>query len=360
MPRSSENRLPGPSGIARGPLRRGIFRFSAGRAAGQALFAGWVLPLIPFLSAAAAESRPLAAGENLFWREGNHAIVCSPRLAESLRILVVADLHLGILDERDEENRPNAQRMANPSLKPAETLSAALAKVAPDEFDFVALVGDILNFPSLAGVDEVRRRMADCAVPWRYVAGNHDWHFEGKPGSAEALRGAWIEKRLRPLYPADADPLMFSVKVKGVNLVFIDNSTYEILPKQLEFFRNEVLKNEPMALFVHIPLHSPGSPLPWDFECGHPDWGAAVDPYWEIERRERWPEAGCSETTMAFVREAFDAPNLLAVTAGHLHESRAYYGRDKAQWVAPATRSAENVFHLTLRPMPPRAQDPVK
>jgi hypothetical protein len=51
---------------------------------------------------------------------------------------------------------------------------------------------------------------------------------------------------------------------------YVFNSTYEILPEQLDFYRQQVSSNEPLVLLIHIPLYIPGHNL--DFGCGHPEW----------------------------------------------------------------------------------------
>lgn len=91
----------------------------------------------------------------------------------------------------------------------------------------------------------------------------------------------------------------------------INNSTCEILPEQLTFWRKQVSGGLPLALLMHIPLYAPGRGI--CFGCGNPNWGAKSDAIWEIERRPKWPEAGHTTTTMAFRREVFAARNLLGV-----------------------------------------------
>ncbi|MEZ5326905.1 MAG: hypothetical protein R3F19_17790 [Verrucomicrobiales bacterium] len=74
----------------------------------------------------------------------------------------------------------------------------------------------------------------------------------------------------------------------------------------------------PVMLFVHIPLYMPGRPL--GFGCGHPEWSAASDRNFEIERRLPWRDGGHTQATMEFHRAVFATPNLLAVFAGHTHQ----------------------------------------
>lgn len=122
--------------------------------------------------------------------------------------------------------------------------------------------------------------------------------------------------------------------MKGVRFVFIDDSTYEILPEQLEFYRSEAAKGEPVALMMHIALWFRGGGVA-NFGCAHPDWGAKTDPHWKIERRERWPQ-GHSATTFAFRRAVAETPNLLGVFCGHSH--RYQHGQDGnlLQFITPS------------------------
>jgi len=85
----------------------------------------------------------------------------------------------------------------------------------------------------------------------------------------------------------------------------------------LEFFRAEAKTGRPLVLLVHIPLYAPGRPV--GFGCGHPEWGAKTDRNYEVERRPRWPESGHTPVTLAFHREVFATPNLVAIFAGHMH-----------------------------------------
>jgi hypothetical protein len=106
-------------------------------------------------------------------------------------------------------------------------------------------------------------------------------------------------------------------EINGMLLVAIDNSNYEILPEQLSFFQKQLASKLPVLLMIHIPLYAPGRPV--SFGCGHPEWGAKADQNYQLERRERWPEKGHTETTLAFHKEVVNAQNLIGVLAGHTH-----------------------------------------
>ncbi|HOH42120.1 MAG TPA: metallophosphoesterase [Candidatus Hydrogenedentes bacterium] len=260
---------------------------------------------------------------------GYRAAVYSPAVAEPFRLFQITDSHLALDDARGEAWRDNSKRMAaafqnnvhfedGKTYPNPEIFEMTLARAQQEKADFIALTGDIFSFPSEAAVEFALDKLNAAGIPFGYVAGNHDWHYEGLPGSSKELRDTWTARRLAPLYQG-VHPLYHSQEHKGIRFVFIDNSIYEILPEQLDFFRSEAATGNPLVLLMHIPLYIPGRGV--GFGCGHPQWGAATDHIWELERREIWRKEGHTETTFAFHKEVFSTPNLLLVLAGHIHQA---------------------------------------
>ena len=173
-------------------------------------------------------------------------------LKQPVNFLVVGDTHFNFHDGRDDAHADNYKRMArNPT--PGDVLAKAMNRAREAQADIVLLVGDIISFPTLANIDHLRAELDRCGLPWLYVAGNHDWHFEGDSGSDIEQRARWAESRLKPFYQGE-NPIMYSRVVKGVRMVMIDNSVYHVLPEQLAFWKQEAAKGDPIALFMHIPL----------------------------------------------------------------------------------------------------------
>lgn len=247
-------------------------------------------------------------------------------LTKPVTILQVADTHISCDNESDKEYEMYSARMNNAFRQPKHYKTGALTStvdcfkelmnLAKDQnVDMIALVGDIVNYPSATAVEFVRSTVAATGIPWMYTAGNHDWHYEGMKGTADALRNEWCEKRLKPLYTSDN--IHFSSRiVGGINMVMIDNSTYQVNEAQLEFLRKQLSRAEPVALFVHIPLYLTSMKM-----CsGHPKWGEATDKNYDIERREKWPASGNNTSTIEFVKEVMKAEKLTGVFAGHWHQ----------------------------------------
>lgn len=308
--------------------------------------------------AAAANGSIVAARDRSSLSIDSHQVrIVSPAVTSALKIMVVADTHLFRDDARGEPYRPYSARMAKAynetrhfqtqaPTNPEEAFVAALRLAREARIDLLVLAGDLFSFPSEAAVEWVRSQLAEAGLPYLYVAGNHDWHYEGMPGTLNELRTTWIEKRLRPLYQ-ERHPLMTAQELKGIRIILLDDSTYEIQPEQLDFFRAQVATGQPLALFLHIPLYAPGRGV--GFGCGHPEWGAKTDRNFELERRPRWPATGHTEVTRTFHREVFATPNLLGIFAGHTHRPSMDVVKGLPQFVADANATGA---HLSVEFLP--------
>lgn len=272
-------------------------------------------------------SRHEAARGESFALDDHKVTFYTTAVTRPVNVMIVADTHLFTDDARGQAYQEYSGRMAKAynatthvrtgkPTNPEQCFEEALGRTKSGHFDLLALVGDIFSFPSEAAIEWVTQRLGAIETPWLYVAGNHDWHYEGMEGTLQELRAEWTERRLKPMYQGN-HPLMAAYDVHGIRFLAIDNSHYEILPEQLEFFRAEVSRGQPLVLLVHIPMAAPGRPM--GFGCGHPDWSAATDRNFEIERRPRWPETGHTQTTLDFHREVFKAENLMGIFAGHIH-----------------------------------------
>lgn len=258
----------------------------------------------------------------------DHISVYTHAQVKRTKVFHITDTHLSMDDARGIPYQGFSQRMAgayksNSHFQTGETFTAedsfehTLAIAKKERVDFLAFTGDIFSFPSQAAVEWVQQKLAETGIPYAYIAGNHDWHYEGMPGSSQELRETWTIKHLTPMYQGN-HPLYAAYDFNGIRFVCIDDSTYEILPEQLDFFRAQVESGLPFLLLMHIPIYMPGRTM--GFGCGHPKWGEKTDKNFEIERREKWRKEGHTKVTMDFCEEVFKAPNLLTVLAGHTHQ----------------------------------------
>lgn len=252
-------------------------------------------------------------------------IITMTGIKKPVKILQIADTHISCDNETDKMYEQYSARMNKAFLQPkhfktgqptttVECFKELMQLATQEKVDMIALVGDIVNYPSATAVEFVRAQVAGTGIPYIYTAGNHDWHYEGMDGTADELRSEWCNQRLKPLYTS-ANPLYSSSVVSGINMVMIDNSTYQVNDEQLNFYKQQLKKPEPIALFVHIPLYVNSMSMC----CGHPDWGTATDNGYEIERRQKWAPTN-KPSTIAFLQQVKQTEKLAGIFAGHWHK----------------------------------------
>ena len=246
--------------------------------------------------------------------------ICSAGIRKALRLFLIGDYHCTLDDERGIPYVPYSARMAQYGNHDMDLLQELFCKAQQEAADGILLLGDMISFPSEAGVEKLAQLMENSPVPCYFIAGNHDWHYEGVSGSDMAQRREWISKRLERLY-AGRDPMKYTVEINGVKILMMDNSVYEILPEQLSFLEKELAGGNPILLGCHIPLHIPGVERSvTSYGCGHPLWCEANDPYYKIEQREPWAKEGLSRTTFDFCEKVMCSENVLGILAGHTHQ----------------------------------------
>lgn len=261
----------------------------------------------------------------------NTLIKCES-IKKDFKIIHISDSHLTVFKDGKTEYPDFAKRMNKAYFEPKHYLTdeigtrlghfeEILSKAKKEKVDLLLLTGDILNNPSIYGVDYLVEKLENCGIDYLYISGNHDWHFEGMEGNRDSLRNDWIQKRLLPLYQGN-NPLYYSKIINGINFVMIDDSTYQISEEQLIFFREQADKNYPIILGIHIPIYQPEDIKGNLFSIGDPRWGYDYDhENYILERRERWPKEGNKKETLEFIIDVLACKNLLAVFDGHKHSA---------------------------------------
>jgi 3',5'-cyclic AMP phosphodiesterase CpdA len=188
-----------------------------------------------------------------------------PDYNDSLKILQITDIHISIADENEADMMKYGERMHKAYMNPrkhyaldtSETtfqyFDDILLKVKNQNVNLLLLTGDIVNFPSAVSVKYVYDKLSATGIPWLYISGNHDWHYEGLPGNIDSLRDTWTKKSLLPLYSGH-NPLYYSAIIHGINFVGIDNSTGEVTEDQIRFLQDQLSMPEPVMMICHIPF----------------------------------------------------------------------------------------------------------
>jgi len=261
-----------------------------------------------------------------------YTVIKCDLIKKDLKIIHISDSHLTVLKNGKSEYPDFAKRMNKAYLNPKHYLTGdigtrlghfeeILSKARKEKVDLLLLTGDILNNPSIYGVDYLVEKLKNSGINYLYTAGNHDWHFEGMEGSRDSLRNEWIHNRLLPLYQGN-NPLYYSKIINGINFLMIDDSTYQINKEQLSFFREQSARNYPIILCMHIPIYQPEDIEGNLFAIGDPRWGYDYDQESYItERRERWPKEGNKDETLEFVIDVLACKKIIALFVGHKHSA---------------------------------------
>ena len=290
------------------------------------------------------------------------ATIAIKGLEKTTTALHITDSHISLADEKEKEFHSYGRRMDNAyqSVPHYETKNETtpvasfleLMKTAKNKnVDVIVLTGDIVNNPSKSSVRFVFESVQQTGIPSIYVAGNHDWHYEGMEGPASTLRQTWIDNSLLPLY-SNNNPLYASNIIGGINFVTIDNSTYQVNDEQLVFYQKQAKQKWPIVLLMHIPIfHPKDADKDSVSTIGDPRWGWDIDKNYEVERRERWSKNGNLPSTVAFVECVKNSNNLAAILAGHTHRPRADTISETAvQYVAGKAADGQHRL-VTLKPL---------
>jgi predicted MPP superfamily phosphohydrolase len=274
-------------------------------------------------------------------------IIVLDGLSHPFNVMQITDSHISCDNDSDRVYDKYSARMnqayplvnhfkTNEKVTPLQCLEELMDIAQKENVALIALTGDIVNYPSATAVEAVRKIVTGAGISHIYVAGNHDWHYEGMKGSANELRQEWCTTRLKPLY-AGNNILYSSLVMNGINMITIDNSTYQITEEQLEFYKQQKTRPEPIIVFAHIPFYMPSLRIC----CGHPEWGATVDRNYELERRERWPESGNNLFTKTFIQEIMTTDRLAGIFTGHWHQSSYIVSADKKQCITAAALNGQ-------------------
>lgn len=262
-----------------------------------------------------------AAGNDTH-RNIEETVIRIPGLVRPSVLLQITDSHLTATDDRASEytKRMAEERTAcfarYPDAGTHELFRRALDAAADAKADCLIMTGDILDFPSGANVEELKKLLDDYGREWFFVTGNHDWSRAWIDGREER-RGDDLELLSAFLNPHTG----YEVKEgNGVRLLGIDDSDYQITGEQLEFFREQTADGTPCLLFMHIPLF-----LPTLLADTLKIWrspimtGIPEDVY--TDRTDAIHAPLPSETTKQFCRLAGRLENIYGIFAGHLHFS---------------------------------------
>lgn len=286
--------------------------------------------------------------------------IWSSLIQEPVHLFALADTHLYETDERNAPYHAYSARMegaynAVPHYRthqpttPAASFRESMEIAAKSPADAVIHLGDLVSFPSEYSIEYASALIQAMGKPFYYTSGNHDWNYEGLDDQDKfKARDEWIH-RLKPFYPEGVNPYMYSVEIKGVKLIFIDDSADDILPEQLDFFRKEVAEGKPSLLLMHIGQAFPGHD---SFYLGYPRHRPVYTPGKGLSMLSKADGTHARRIEQFFdqVMKASREDNLLATVVGHEHDVRSEEAENHRQFVLPfnADGSYTDIYLLPL------------
>ncbi len=251
-----------------------------------------------------------------------------PGIQKKYTFYHISDAHIVCVDENSsDEDRQIAEKHTKKwnkiGIPPIDAFSEMIDFVNESEGDALMIAGDCTDYYRPCIAEFMRQKLSECNKEVLYVYGNHEGADYYKPLDYKTT------------FPEFA-PLMQNnpshwVKDFGEFLVVgIDNSTKNISPEQMAFLREQISRNVPIVILMHIPIGSEA--------CD-----AAVASYWgsgEDNKRyfilgyEGSPDSGIEFTNLLKEKDN----NIVAIFAGHIHtQSSGEYAPGKMQYTSAPT-----------------------
>lgn len=224
--------------------------------------------------------------------------------------LHVTDSHLCHWDKRDGKLKKHMAKRTKSFDEPAPETASFVRTVRKIRPDFVANTGDFLDVPTTANIDAGRRVVDSFGVPFYFAMGNHEWGWPAEPINRDYWHG-----RLAALTMQNLD--WYVKEMCGVNLLFIDDSDYQISAEQLVRTRELLDTSRPCIIFMHIPV-GVESLLPATIERWKQPivlggkMSAARRKGWRIPMEDK-------ASTLEFCKMVNSRAEVKAIFAGHLH-----------------------------------------
>ncbi|WP_139993437.1 metallophosphoesterase family protein [Paenibacillus paridis] len=267
-------------------------------------------------------------------------------LASSATILHLTDAHLNETDIRKDKTifMNSIKDYGFDALETRKQFETALTDANEKRYDFVVLTGDIINGATAGNLDYLETKLQELRSPYLYTLGNHDWEYPLQP---------WNEATRAEQYPkfnsfTNDSPAYQASLFNGINLLTIDNSTYQITKEQLHFTKKQLANGLPTLLFIHIPIYIPGL-LPDVMK----QWGAPImmaAEGWDKSLQSQWKVAETTAETTAFYHLLLNNPhhNLIGIFCGHVHFAHTdAFGKGSYQYVtSPGFAGGYRLIHL--------------
>ena len=267
-------------------------------------------------------------------------------LTREFNIFFLADSHISLCDERDNELMEKASSRSPmfkaDDIEAWDRFDALIADASKGENDIVILGGDIIDSAMYASIDHVSERLKTLNVPYLYSMGNHDFEYGTEYFSATAYEE--YLPRLDDIHGSKS----YQVKEYDDLIIFAaDDDNSQIDAPILDAFKAEAAKGKPVVLIVHVPIEPVTGDDSLTEKCKEV-WGPSADD----KSRVTMGVNGCypNDTTREFLDLvlADDSPVVL-VLAGHIHFYHKDMLNDKIVQIVTGAAFEGDALRVTLK-----------
>lgn len=181
-----------------------------------------------------------------------------PGLKKDYTFLYVSDTHVVTTSDSDTSD-VNAYAVSRlPMFVNEEGMSSArqfsgwidLANYR--QIDAMLMGGDIIDCPSDSNLSFLSEQLSRLEIPYLYTLGNHDWTLPWSYLNDHA------RDYYRPLFAPymDKNPAFHVLRLEGLTIAAIDNSSDQIDPAVLEPLSALFSEGTPVILLLHVPLYT--------------------------------------------------------------------------------------------------------
>ena len=233
-------------------------------------------------------------------RRNVETVLSIPGVLKPFTFAHLTDVHLSECDDRNEDLIPFMAKRDARFGRPTDIARELFEETNSYLPDFVAITGDLVDVPTEACLESAGRLLQSLDAPFYFCMGNHEWGDRVSPPHQEYWRD-----RLRAWTPQPLD--WFVQRWQGVDLLFVDDSDYQITSRQLDLTRTLLEAGRPCLLFVHIPMVIETLIEPTEAKWRSPILIGAAH------------KAGVQPNTAAFCDLVKESPHVKAIFAGHIH-----------------------------------------
>lgn len=256
-----------------------------------------------------------------------NTVIRLPGIKKEYRFLHIADVHVAYAGENESESdkllaENETKYWSRAGVTPLEAweMMEEYVKAQSGGIDGLLIAGDCLNYYSAGNLEWLKKKIEAFPAAVLYTPGNHELmvYGDGQPD---------ISKNYREYYDAamgcNAD---FQVRdYEDFLIIGINNAQKEITQEQLEKLKEQIARNVPIILLMHIPLQTKEV-----LDAVEKRWGER-NPYFLFEANEHASEFAREFSRIVRQPES----NVAVILAGHIHAAHeGEFALGRAQYTA--------------------------